>query len=54
MSELDDIELDVTKLHNGAFSLKSLLNLKEKYKEHPDLLKEIEEKIKEKVDEYSR
>lgn len=54
MSELDDIELDVTKLHNGAFSLKSLLNLKEKYKEHPELLKEIEEKIKEKEDECSR
>lgn len=54
MSELDEIELDVTKIHNGAFSLKSLRSLKKKYERYPDLVKEIEKQIKEKEDECSR
>lgn len=54
MSELDEIELDVTKLHNRAFSLKSLRSLKKKYERYSDLVMEIENQIKEKEDECSR
>lgn len=48
MSELDDIELDVTLLHNKAFSLESLEFMKRKYYRYPDLVKEIDKQIKEK------
>ena len=48
MSDLDEMELDVTLLHNKAFSLESLEFMKRKYYRYPDLVKEIDEQIKEK------
>lgn len=48
MSELDEMELDVTLLHNKAFNIKSLEFMKRKYRRFPDLIKEIDEQIKEK------
>lgn len=54
MSDLDEMELDVTLLNNNAFNLKSLEFLKKKYHMFPDLVKEIERKIEEKRDEHDR
>lgn len=54
MSDLDDMELDLTLLHNKAFSKYSLEELKEKYKDYPEILKEINERIEEIEDEYDR
>lgn len=48
MSDLDEMELDVTLLHNKAFNIESLEFMKRKYNRYPDLIKEIDEQIKEK------
>lgn len=47
MSDLDEIELDVTLLHNKAFNIESLEFMKRKYCRFPDLIKEIDKQIKE-------
>lgn len=47
MSDLEDIELDATMLHNKAFSIASLELMKGKYNRFPDLTKEIDKQIKE-------
>ena len=55
MSDLDEMELDVTLLHNKAFNVESLEFMKRKYYRYPDLIKEIDKQIKEKrEDEYDR
>ena len=55
MSDLDEIELDVTLLHNKAFSLESLEFMKRKYYRYPDLVKEIDKQIEERrEDEHDR
>lgn len=47
MSDLDEMELDITLLHNKAFNIESLEYLKRKYYRFPNLIKEIDEQIKE-------
>lgn len=55
MSDLDEIELDVTLLHNKAFNIESLEFMKRKYRRFPDLIKEIDKQIKEiKENEHDR
>ena len=55
MSDLDEMELDVTRLHKNLLNKESLEFMKKKYWRYPDLVKEIEEKIKEvEEDEYDR
>ena len=54
MSDLDEMELDVTLLHNKAFSLESLEFLKRKYYRYPDLVKEINKQIEERRYEHDR
>ena len=54
MSDLDEMELDVTLLHNKAFSLESLEFMKCKYYRYPDLVKEIDKQIEERRDEHDR
>ena len=55
MSDLDEMELDVTLLHNKAFSLESLEFMKRKYYRYPDLVKEIDKQIEERREnEYDR
>lgn len=48
MSDLDEMELDVTLLHNRAFEIKRLEGMKKKYSKFPNLVDEIEKQIKEK------
>ena len=47
MSDLDEMELDITLLHNKAFNIESLEYLKRKYYRFPNLIKEIDKQIKE-------
>ena len=55
MSDLDEMELDVTLLHNKEFSLESLEFMKLKYYRYPDLVKEIDKQIEERrEDEHDR
>ena len=47
MSDLDEMELDVTRFHKGLFDTKESLEfLKRKYIRYPDLVKEIDKRIK--------
>lgn len=55
MSDLDEMELDVTLLHNKAFNVESLEFMKRKYSRFPELKKEIDKQIKEiKENEHDR
>ena len=55
MSDLDEMELDITLLHNKAFNIESLEFMKRKYSRYPDLIKEIDKQIREKMeDEHDR
>ena len=53
MSDLDEIEMDYTRLHNGMCSLKELEAMREKYN-GKKITKEIDKRIKEIQDERSR
>ena len=53
MSDLDEMEIDYTRLHNGMCSLKELKTMREKY-DGRKITKEIDKKIKEIQDERSR
>lgn len=53
MSDLDEMEIDYTRFHNGLCSLKELRAMREKYRGRK-ISKEIDKRIKEIEDERSR
>lgn len=53
MSDLDEIEMDYTRFHNGVCGLKELKVMREKY-DGKRITKEIDERIKEIQNERSR
>ena len=53
MSDLDEMEMDYTRFHNGMCSLKELKAMREKY-DGKRITKEIDKRIKEIQDERSR
>jgi len=53
MSDMEQIEIDYTRLHKGLCSLRELKKLKEKYKNNK-IAEEIDEKIKEMENECDR
>ena len=53
MSDLDEMEMDYTRIHNGMYSLKELKAMREKY-DGKKIAKEIDERIKEKENEHDR
>lgn len=53
MSDLDEIEMDYTRFHNGMCGLEELKVMREKY-DGKRITKEIDKKIKEIQDERSR
>ena len=53
MSDLDEMEIDYTRFHNGMCNLKELIAMREKYN-GKRLSKEIDKKIKEMQNERSR
>lgn len=46
-SDLEDIELDATMLHNKTLNRKSLENMRKKYYTYPGLVQEINKRIAE-------
>lgn len=54
MSEMDDEELDYTRIGKGLVGLKNLKEMRIKYKDAPYMLKKINEKIEELENEYDR
>lgn len=53
MSDLNEIEIDYTRFHNGVCSLEELKAMRKKY-DGKRITKEIDKKIKEIQDERSR
>ena len=53
MSDLDEMEIDYTRFHNGMCNLKELKVMREKY-DGKRITKEIDERIKEIQDEHNR
>lgn len=53
MSDLNEIEMDYTRFHNGVCGLEELKAMREKYN-GKKITKEIDEKIKEIQNERSR
>lgn len=53
MSDLDEMEMDYTRFHNGMCNLKELKAMRKKY-DGKRITKEIDERIKEIEDERSR
>lgn len=53
MSDLNEMEMDYTRLHNGVCGLKELKAMREKY-DGKRITKEIDERIKEIQDEHNR
>ncbi len=53
MSDLNEIEMDYTRLHNGVCGLKELKAMREKYN-GKKITKEIDKRIKEIQDDSSR
>ena len=53
MSDLDEIEMDYTRFHNGMCGLEELKAMRDKY-DGKRITKEIDKKIKEIQDERSR
>jgi hypothetical protein len=53
MSDLDEMEIDYTRIHKKICSIEELRVLKEKYKGYK-IADEIDHQIKEKEDERSR
>lgn len=53
MSDLDEMEIDYTRFHNGMCNLKELKAMREKY-DGKKITKEIDKRIKEIQDECSR
>lgn len=53
MSDLDEMEIDYTRIHNGMCSLKELKAMREEYN-GKNITKEIDKRIKEKENEHDR
>jgi hypothetical protein len=53
MSDLDEMEMDYTRIHNGMCSLKELKAMRKKY-DGKKITKEIDRRIKERENEYNR
>ena len=53
MSDLDEIEMDYTRFHNGMCGLEELKAMRDKY-DGKRITKEIDKRIKEIQDERSR
>lgn len=53
MSDLDEIEMDYTRFHNGMCGLEELKAMRDKY-DGRKITKEIDKRIKEIQDERSR
>lgn len=53
MSDLNEMEMDYTRFHNGVCGLKELKAMREKY-DGKRITKEIDKRIKEIQDERSR
>ena len=53
MSDLDEMEIDYTRIHKNICSIEELKKLKEKYKGYK-IADEIDEQIKERENEHDR